>query len=331
MSRSPAPCVAQAGSDAPPDALDCLIIGGGPAGLTASIYLARFRRTIVTIDAGASRALWIPVSHNHAGFPEGVHGRVLLDRMKAQAALYGASIVTGSINHLERRADGLFEACTAQATYVARTVLLTTGVIDRAPDLPDLYDAVQRGLVRYCPICDGYEARERDVAVLGDGMGALGEALFLRTYSDRVTMLTTGEPLSPSAAERERIEHAGLRMIQAPIAEIHAEDRRLRVVTRDGASRCFDTLYAALGTLPRSDLAREMGARLDDCGCVVVDAHQQSSVDGLYSAGDVVSALDQISVAMGQAAIAATTIHNRLRQQAGMALPSRPAHAPIAA
>ena len=98
------------------------------------------------------------------------------------------------------------------------------------------------------------------------------------------------------------------------------EDDRIVAVTRDGALHRFETMYAALGTIARSDLAGQVGAKLDNGACVVVDAHQQSSVDGMYAAGDVVSALDQISVAMGHAAIAATAIHNRLRRQEGMML-----------
>lgn len=300
--------------------LDCLIVGAGPAGLTAGIYLARFRRRIAIVDANASRALWIPMSHNHAGFPEGIHGRDLLDRMAQQAGRYGASVTTGSIISLERRDDGLFVARTVDHEYVCRTVLLATGVVDRAPDLPNLYDAVQRGLIRYCAICDGLEASGRDVAVLGDGVGGLAEALFLRTYARHLTLLSIGAPIEPNASQRQRITVADVRVVETPVVEVRLEDDRVVATTRDGASYPFETMYAALGTIARSDLAGQVGAALDERACIVVDAHQHSSVDGLYSAGDVVSALDQISVAMGHAAIAATAIHNRLRRLGGMML-----------
>ena len=149
--------------------LDCLIVGGGPAGLTAAIYLARFRRRAVLVDAGSSRAAWIPISHNHPGFPDGIAGEELLARMRAQAGRYGASILAGEIGRLERRADGFTATMADGSRLRARHVLLATGGEDQPPpmDLPTLGEAVGRGLLRYCPICDAYEARDRRIALVG--------------------------------------------------------------------------------------------------------------------------------------------------------------------
>ncbi len=147
--------------------LDCVIIGGGPAGLTAAIYLARFRRSLRIIDANESRAAWIPLSHNHAGFPAGISGRDLLARMTKQARQFGAEIQTAGIKTLTRLNDGSFVARLSDGTECgSRTVLLATGVIDIEPALPDLFHAVQRGLIRHCPICDGYEVTGENIAVL---------------------------------------------------------------------------------------------------------------------------------------------------------------------
>ncbi|MBN4668407.1 NAD(P)/FAD-dependent oxidoreductase, partial [Pandoraea nosoerga] len=143
--------------------LDCLVIGGGPAGLTAAIYLGRFRRNFVVADAGASRALWIPKSHNHAGFPEGVTGSELVGRMRSQAVKYGARIVSGTVSELEHLPDGTFEATLEGTQVSAQTVLLATGVIDKEPALPNLFDAVQKGLIRHCGICDGYEVIDHKI------------------------------------------------------------------------------------------------------------------------------------------------------------------------
>ena len=309
------------------DPLDCLVVGGGPAGLTAAIYLARFRRRFVVVDAGASRALWIPVSHNHAGFPDGIHGRDLLARMAEQAAQYGTRVEQGSITGIEKGLDGCFDVWTAQRRWRTRTVLLATGVIDRTLSLPNLFDAVQACLVRYCAICDGYEATDRDVAVIGEGAGGVGEALFLRTWTDRITVLTLGDPIEPSEADRRRLADAGIKVIESPIDAVHADGDRVAIVTRDGCVRRFEVAYPALGSIARSDLAAAIGAELDAAGCIVTDGHQLTSVDGVYAAGDVVKSLDQISVAMSQAAIAATAIHNRLREATGRVhIPARPLH-----
>lgn len=306
--------IAESQADEP---LDCLVVGAGPAGLTAAIYLARFRRRFAVVDAGASRALWIPVSHNHAGFPEGIHGRDLLARMAEQASQYGTRVEQGSITGIERVEPGLFAVRTAERHWRTRTVLLATGVIDRTLSLPNLYEAVQACLVRYCAICDGYEATDRDIAVIGEGAGGVGEALFLRTWTDRITLLTLDDPLEPGEADRQRLADAGIRIIESPIDAVHADGDRVAIVTRDGCVRRFDVAYAALGSIARSDLAAAIGAELDAAGCIVTDTHQQTSLDGVYAAGDVVKSLDQISVAMSQAAIAATAIHNRLREATG--------------
>jgi thioredoxin reductase (NADPH) len=167
--------------------LDCLVIGAGPAGLTAAIYLARYRRRFTVLDGGASRASLIPTSHNLPGFPEGIHGTVLLDRMTEQARRNGASIVPATAAALKRTDRGMFIAKTNIGEIYARTVLLATGVADRHPDVSDLHDAIQRGLIRYCAVCDGFEAMDRRVGVLGRGTSGFGEALFLCTYSADIT------------------------------------------------------------------------------------------------------------------------------------------------
>lgn len=294
--------------------LDCLVIGAGPAGLTAAIYLARFRRTFQVIDAGASRALLIPTSHNHAGFPNGIHGKTLLARMRSQARKYGAPVRQGTVIKLERRTDDNFVACLGRSEVTARTILLATGVVDREPELPDLPNAIQRGLVRHCGICDGYEVIGHKIAVLGRGDSGLHEAIFLRTYTADITLLSVGTPLILSEDERRRAEAAQIRIMNEPIKSVaEDQDGRLFVVWESGLREGFDSLYSALGSDARSNLLQSLGTRRAKSGCVITDAHQRSSTRNLFAAGDVVQSLDQISVAMGEAAIAATAIHNRLR------------------
>ena len=298
----------------PESVLDCLVIGGGPAGLTAAIYLARFRRHFRVIDAGMSRAALIPTSHNHAGFPEGIHGKVLLSRMTEQARRYGVPIVHGSVTQLERRPDGVFVVTVDSERITALTVLVATGVVDREPTLPDVPDAIQRGLIRHCGICEGYETLGQRVGVLGHASSGLNEALFLRTYTSDVTLLSLGCPFALSEGERRRASEAGIVVVEEAVRRVVIEDSRIcSLVMRDGSHLTFETLYSALGSDARSDLVRGLGARLDEKGCVITDEHQRSSIDGQFAAGDIVRSLDQISVAMGQAAIAATAIHNRLR------------------
>lgn len=296
--------------------LDTIIIGGGPAGLTAAIYLARYRRSFQLIDAGKSRAALIPTSHNHAGFPEGISGKDLLARMKTQAQKYGAPVISGTVSELKHQKDGLFVASVDGKHLLARTILLATGVVDIEPPMPDVADAIQQGFVHHCGICEGYESQNKRLGVIGHASSGLHEALFLRTYSTDITLLSLGCPMTLSDEERQRAKAAGIVIVEDGIASVVIEDGKIRSMTsHTGSCRPFDAIYSALGSKARSDIVRDLGTKIDNKGCVMTDAHQRSSTDGLFVAGDVARSLDQISVAMGEAAIAATAIHNRLRGQ----------------
>src|SRR5579862_6485908 len=150
------------------EACDALIVGAGPAGLTAAIYLARFRRRVLVLGDGPSRASWIPESHNTPGFPHGVGGDELLARLTAQAVEFGVETRQARVDAIVVTGER-FEIRGGDVALQAPTVLLATGVLDRMPDLPGIEAAVRRSLVRMCPICDAYEAVGKRLAVLGDG------------------------------------------------------------------------------------------------------------------------------------------------------------------
>lgn len=297
---------------------DCLIVGGGPAGLTAAIYLARFLRSTIVVDAGGSRALWIPTSHNHAGFPEGITGPELLVRMRGQAERYGTEFRDAKIDTLVKDGDGFLGRASGEPIR-ARTVLLATGATNHRPPLVDGAvhdDAVANGLLRYCPVCDGYEVQEDRVAVLGSDAHGVAEALFIRHYSARVTLLPA---LFAELGDDDRaaLAEAGVEVIESPMQAIAFADETVRVTLADDRVLEFDTMYPALGTHANSRLASELGLALVENGCIAPGDHLATEVEGVWAAGDVVDGLDQISVAMGQAAIAATAIHNWLPKRAG--------------
>jgi thioredoxin reductase (NADPH) len=295
------------------DILDCAVIGGGPAGLTAGIYLGRFRRRVAVFDTRRSRAEWIPRSHNLPGFPEGVKGPVLLERMRDQARLYGVSLREQRVEAMSRAAGEVFCLQVDGSSVLAKTVLLATGVLENEPALPRVDEAVRRGVIRICPICDGYESIGRSIAVLGNSEHAAAEALFLRTYTEQLTLILVGQDNRISDPRRKALAEAGAAVIEAGIDSVQLhDDGRGAVCTAGGEARRFDAIYSAFGTTPQSQLAEAVGARLDEDRRLYADDHQQTSVEGLYAAGDLVRGLNQISVATGEAAIAATAIHNRL-------------------
>ncbi|PZR37422.1 NAD(P)/FAD-dependent oxidoreductase [Caulobacter segnis] len=294
------------------DTYDAIIVGAGPAGLTAATYLGRFHRKVLVLDGGPSRASWIPESHNTPGFPHGVGGEALLGRLREQAGRYGAELRVGRARSLVRGADGFVLGIAAQggdapAIVRARFLLLATGVVDRLPDLEGVEDAIRAARVRLCPICDAYEASGQRIAVLGDSDHGAREAAFLTTYSATVTLLD----LRPDAP---RGDEGGVSRRSIVLDDIVLTGDAVAVRGAGEAAESFDCLYLALGFDSQQDLARQVGAERDDEGRLLVSGHQQTSVDGLYAAGDVVRGLNQIAVATAEAAIAATDIHNRLQR-----------------
>lgn len=300
--------------------LDCLIVGGGPAGLTAAIYLARFRRRFFLADGGDSRASLIPRSHNHPAFQDGVNGLELLARMRVQLKRFGATPYDGCIETIEARDDGCFTATMDGRTVTAAHVLLATGVIDIPPPTAEGPEWVRTGLVRLCPICDGFEAIDRAVVIVGHTPHAFGEALFLRTYTGDITVATAGHPCDLSPDLRNRIKAAGIKVVEAPLRAIVARDGCSEVMFEDGSVLTTDVVYSALGNKPRNSLATQLGVTLQDDGRIATNAHQRTSVERCYAAGDIVTGLNQIAVAMAQGEIAAVDIHNRLRMTEGLTL-----------
>ena len=297
--------------------LDCLIIGGGPAGLTAAIYLARFHLDILVVDSGKSRAAMIPCTRNHAGYPEGIEGKELLRRMREQACKYGAKVETEFVTKLERNeATGLFTATWGSGEAVTRTVLLATGVSNRRPPMDEeLHDeALSRGLVRYCPICDGYEVTDKRVAVIGSDSHGVAEALFLRSYTADLTLIAPDKALQLKPGDSEKLKDAGIDCVDGPAQAVAIAKDCITVDTAEG-HYTFDSIYPALGSDTHTQLAQMIGAELAADCTILCDDHQRTSVRGLYAAGDVVHGLDQISHAMGEGGVAATTIRNDLCAQ----------------
>ena len=296
--------------------IDCAIIGGGPAGLTAAIYLARFHLSIRLYDCGTSRAALIPCTHNHAGYPGGIKGTDLLARMWDQAAEFGVERIQSAVTELVPD-GGMFRVRTADQEIEARSVLLATGVQNLPPkmDKAEHDAALARGLLRYCPICDGYEVTDKRVGVIGTGDHGMREALFLRGYTSRITLIAHDGAHDLDQLCREKLDAAGIEYLDGPTAPIRIVGDEIAVGTAQGERR-FDSVYPALGSHIRSELAVAAGAEASPTdGCLVVDDHQATSVPGLFAAGDVVKGLDQISHAMGEAGVAATKIRNLLDER----------------
>ena len=303
----------------PPDILDCAIIGGGPAGLTAAIYLARFRRRVVLIDGGDSRASLIPRSHNHPGYPDGIRGNELLARMREQLQNYDIPAIPAQATQALPLPGGLFRL-TAGRDFLASHLILATGIRDRLPPIDKARDHIREGLIRQCPVCDAYELTDQPVAVIGTAPCAAGEALFLRNYTRAVTLLTLGETLDLPDRVMDKLAGAGVQIVLDPVSSWTFGPGGV-VVRVGGSDRRFAAVYSGLGNDPRNDLAADLGLDLAEDGRILTDGNQQTSVPNVFAAGDVVTGLNQIAVAMAQGEIAATRIHSLLRLQENRCVP----------
>ena len=291
--------------------LDCLIVGGGPAGLTAAIYLARFKRRTRLVDAGESRAALIAKSRNFPGFPDGIAGAEILARLKTHAMRYGAHVEHARLSDLRARDDGLFEAHADGKPFTARRVILATGVVDNMPTIEGLKDHIQAGRIRLCPVCDAFEVAGEHVAIYGPAEHVFSKALFLRGFTGELTLLCTDTVSCPPDLE-PKLRASGIALPEECVDRLEWDGTSIAARLKSGKLERFATLYAAMGSRPRSALFTQVGGALTAEGTIETDEHQRTSVPGVWAIGDVVDALDQMAVAIGHAAIATTDVHNSL-------------------
>lgn len=282
---------------------DCLVVGGGPAGLTAATYLRRFHRRCVVVDAAQSRARWIPESNNCPGFPDGIRGPRLLERLHEHAATYGVTVERGRVDGIVRDGDG-FLASAGARQWRARTVILASGITDCLPPYAWVDSAIARRALRLCAICDAYEATDLHIGVYGPFTSILAHARFLTTFSARISLLPTDHA---DASALQSAARSGLPVL--PPGELDFDGERIAHRSPTGERTVLDAVYACLGANTAAELVTAIGARRSESGEIEVDRYQMTAVDGLYAIGDIASGLNQIAVAFGHAAIAASHIH----------------------
>lgn len=306
---------------------ECIIVGAGPAGLSAALYMARYKRSVLVLHDGRARALRIPRTHNAPGFNEGVSGPELIERMARHAVQYGARMEQAHVKTASRD-DGLFMlAADDGRRWRGRSLILATGIKLNQIDLPHEQHeaAIRANVLRYCPVCDAFEHDGKRIGVVGCDTQGAAEALFLRRYSPDITLLPRSfAELTPD--QRAELASAGIVVCETPVARYEPNEDVMRVHLRGHTEPLvFDVLYPALGVTPRTELAVQLGVVTDECGCVPGDAMLETNVPGLWCAGDILDGLDQISVAMGHGALAATKAHNWLRDWDGEMLADKAA------
>ena len=273
---------------------ETIVVGAGPAGLTAALYLARYRRRVLVLHDGTARALQIPNTHNAPGFDEGIAGPDLIARMSRHATTFGAEIEQAKVKTAVRAEDLFCLTDGGVRSWRGRSLILATGLrLNQIPLPPDLHQAaIDAGVLRYCPICDGFEHIDTRIGVIGCDTQGAAEALFLRRYSSDVTLIPKSHA-DLTLAERHQLQDADISVIRSPARAYTLGDGEMLVDTEAGARLVFDVIYPALGSHPHTELAEALGIKPDANGCLPADTPFETIVPGLYSAGDVVAGLDR--------------------------------------
>jgi len=283
---------------------DVIIIGTGPAGISASLYTKRagLKTTVIGKDYGALQKT--DQIDNYYGFAETITGTELLKNGLQQAERLGVELVTAEVLGLDY--DTQFTVKTSQGDYSAPGLVLATGAQRTAPRIPGLAEYEGKG-VSYCAVCDSYFYRGKDVAVLGCCDYALHEAMELLPIVSSVTIVTNGE--TPGVAIPNDIK-----VITTPIQEFAGEDTINRVVFQDGSQISVAGIFIAVGVAGSSDLARKIGAQTQG-NKIMVDDAMATNIPGFYAAGDCTGGMLQIAKAVYEGAQAGTQLVKYLRKQ----------------
>ncbi|MBA3519922.1 MAG: NAD(P)/FAD-dependent oxidoreductase [Rhizobiales bacterium] len=306
----------------PIELYDALIIGGGPAGITAAVYLARACRSVVVFDCPRpGRSDWGQTNHNYLGFPKGISIDDLTARGRQQAEHFSAHFHEEEVASLTEE-DGVFAACTPDGTLHGRAVILATGVNDRWVQFPGYEEYIGRSM-HWCIVCDGYEMQGQRVLVAGNDESAAELAMQLQRFTEQVTMVTNSGALGLPQATVRALDAQGIRLVVGRIVEARAKKRGYfeAVLLNGGGEIALDHLFSAQSADPNTDLARSLGVELTSTGYIKVDTETKTSVPGVYAAGEVTRLFShQVVTAAHEGATAATALDHGLYQQDQAAL-----------
>lgn len=296
---------------------DVVVVGGGPAGLSAALMLGRCRRKVLVVDAGKPRNRHAVEAHGYLT-RDCIQPLELLRLGRQELTCYGVEFRQGEVLDASRLDDGTFETLLAGGETVRSTMLLiATGVVDHIPEVEGLRDFYGIS-IHHCPYCDGWEERDRPIAIYGKGKSAVGLALAMKTWSTDVVLCTDGSGRL-SREEAGKLAREGIPVRAEKIARLEGADGRLqRVVFRTGLPLEREALFFSTGQRQRSALAEKLGCEFNEKGTVRTNIREATNVPGLYVAGDASKDVQFVIVAAAEGAKAAVAINKALQEREGL-------------
>ena len=299
---------------------DVIIIGGGPAGLTAAIYASRMGMKMLLFESGipGGRTLWAPMVENYPGFPEGITGTELVEKMVEQAKKFGAEMRFPE-DVLDLTIDGKEKVVTTRlGEYRSLSIIVATGTQNRRLLVPGEIELLGQG-VSYCAVCDGPLFRDKVTAVVGSSDEALEDALYLSDISKRVILTTQKDQIEASRKLLEACKEKGnIEIIKARVKSILGDNnvKSISILDFEGNKESeipVDGVFISLGGIPMTSLAKKTGIEVDERGCIKVDRRQATNVEGIFAAGDCTCGGMQIVTAVGEGARAAMQAYQYVR------------------
>lgn len=292
---------------------DCVVIGGGPGGLVSALYLGRFRRKVLLVDAGKPRARWIPEIRNLIGYKDGLSGLELLKRLRQQVHHYHVPILKGEAT-VSREKD-IFKVQVGHRSFRTSKVILATGLEDRQPALDNIDELRRHGILGYCPICDGYDHYKDKVALLIRNNRCIRKIQFISRLTPKLHVVPASN-FKISKRMQKVFEGTSVHFAQQKLERMTYQPRSKKLYLYFCGKKQpmpVDFAYVAMGVEFNKSSTQDLrGLRRTKDGFLITSAHQETSIPGLYAVGDCVNSLAQVSVAVGQAALAATRIHRDL-------------------
>lgn len=291
---------------------DVAVVGGGPAGLCAALWLARYLHKVVVVDSGDPRN-WETRGINGFLGHQGIRSPELREIGRAEGAGYGVQFVGGIVDTAVNQTGDLFAICLRDgSTIEAQRILLAIGIKDFWPTIPGLEDCYGE-TVHVCPDCDGYETRDKKTVVVGVGRKAVGMALALTTWTRQIVICTNGEAPDLKQTLLDQLKSLNIPVLDQPITCVLSKDKDIRgIELAGGMSLDCERLYFAIGQYPADDLGAQLGCKRDQMGRLVIDDRNHTSVRNVYAAGDIAPGPQLAIVAAASGAVAAIAIHSSL-------------------